>query len=260
MKDARPVVFLIHSFPTNSILFEGMVEFFSPQLKVITINLPGFHKDVPVLSKKDITFDSFAAYVSNKIEEFGYSDYWIAGTSFGYSVLTHMDLKDECRGVFAIEPFLDHHHIAIGFLERNLYKLVFRMVSWLSLEGRLFSSKYFTSHLALKGVREDYADIIREHVDPATYFKVADILIRTHQPLPPQKRPHALIYNPNDATIKGVTTEEYFKNAGINLLEIVTTLPHFPERLEADYYASHIPQSQVEEVVDFMELQKRKST
>ena len=70
---------IVHSFPGNSILLSGLIEYLNDYFEVYFINLPGFAKSVPPLT--EISFKGYVQFIEEKIRGFGLASYWLAGIS-----------------------------------------------------------------------------------------------------------------------------------------------------------------------------------
>ena len=67
---------LVHSFPTNSILLKGLVEFLNDHFNLYFIDLPGFTQKSPPIQQ--ITIDNYSAYVEKYINNLKI-DHYILG-------------------------------------------------------------------------------------------------------------------------------------------------------------------------------------
>ena len=95
---------LLHSFPTNSILLSGYIEYLSDSFNVYFIDLPGFTKAVPPLER--VTFAGYYDFVGRKIKELDLDSYLVEGISFGFAIVNHLNHDRKCKGIIAIEPFI----------------------------------------------------------------------------------------------------------------------------------------------------------
>src|SRR6266496_3587000 len=95
---------LVHSFPTNSILLRGLIEYLSDYFNVHFVDLPGFTKGTTPLPH--ITLSGYSAFLEEKINELGLETYLVAGISFGFAVVNKAKHSNKCLGILAIEPYI----------------------------------------------------------------------------------------------------------------------------------------------------------
>src|SRR5262245_44001214 len=94
---------LIHSFPTNSLLLQGFIEYLNDYVNVYPIDLPGFTQSGPALAK--ISLNQYTQFVERCIQALAVESYWLGGVSFGFAVVNGVQPDLRCKGFMAIEPY-----------------------------------------------------------------------------------------------------------------------------------------------------------
>ncbi|PSO45454.1 MAG: hypothetical protein BRC25_02260 [Parcubacteria group bacterium SW_6_46_9] len=112
---------LVHSFPTNSILLSGLVDYLEDYFNLHFIDLPGFTAESPYDGNK-ITLSHFSEYVEDEIDKLDWDNYIVGGISFGFLVINQADINEnKCQAMIAVEPYLNSKYLHLGFIKKFLY-------------------------------------------------------------------------------------------------------------------------------------------
>lgn len=248
---------LVHSFPTNSILLNGLKEFLSDFFIVHFIDLPGFHKSSPALEGK-ILLEAFSSYLDKKISELDIKEnYIIGGISFGFLVVNNAKLNEKCKTILAIEPFISTDHLNVRFWQRIIYILIisfFKLINHTRLGKKVWFSDFFANFL-IKNLNypKERVQIIIDHFDPKTFFSVAYILLTHKEKSNFHNIPHFLIANPKDETINFKNVYKTFLES-IKKLEIITVdIEHFPKNPTKEYFRTHLPNDFITKILNNIE-------
>jgi len=256
VKKTKPNLILVHSFPTNSILLKGLIEFLDDFFTVHFIDLPGFHKKSPPF-KGHITIQRFSDYVDQKIKEWDFDEYIIGGASFGFLVVNNAKLNKKCRAVLAMEPYINIHCIHTSFWKQKQYSAItsfLKLIRTLHLEDKIWRSKMFSDFLQKEA---DYPkkriDVIIRHIDPRTFFTITSILMNYKKNPKFHDLPHFLIGNFADRSIDFEAVIEVFvKN--LDELHIASEpIDHYPKELTKRYFKSRIPHEHINRLLACIE-------
>lgn len=248
----KPHLVLVHSFPTNSILLQGLNQFLSDYFTVHFIDLPGFHKNSPPL-KGTVTLKKFSNYLDQRITELDADEYIVGGVSFGFLVINNARLDARCKAILAIEPFINSQCLNIPFWKRRIYSVLavaVKVVSFFQLEKRIWESVRFHNYLQHTA---DYPIervlTIIQHLDARTFFSVTRIIMNYRERPKFHALPHFLIGNFADNTINFSAAVEIFIK---HLHELhITSVPveHYPKELTKHYFQTRIPQEHIHRMV-----------
>lgn len=243
---------LVHSFPTNSILLKGLINYLNDYFKVYPVDLPGFRKDLPPLHR--VTFSGYSNYLDQKISALNLDSYFIGGISFGFIVVNRAKLSKNCRAVFAIEPYTNVNMLRVTKTTRLKYLLLLKMVSVFKLYNFVWFTKWWKkSYFKVTGYYSKRTKLIMEHVHPKTYLETARLLLSFRGSTVFKDLPYILAINPDDKTIKATSTIRLFKNNVPNLLIIKTKVGHYPRKVTKTYFESTIKQKDMLQVNEFLQ-------
>ena len=174
---------IVHSFPTNSILLRGLIDYLDDYLEVYFVDLPGFTKAIPAIP--EINLDGYAKFVEQKVAEFALDSYWLGGVSFGFFVVNHIRFDPKCRGIIALEPYIGSASLQIGFLKSAFYRLICKSVLALNLASFLWTNRLGQKYIARLGNYPPEAiNILFDQIAAKTFFQTASLILSD------QKSPH----------------------------------------------------------------------
>lgn len=249
MKKENLVV--VHSFPTNSILLGGLIEYLNDYFNVYFIDLPGFTREVPPLS--EISFEAYSQFVEGKMGEFGLDSYLVGGISFGFTIVNNIQHDNKCRGMIAMEPYIGPGSLRMGFLKSVFYNTFVKSVVSLNLSSKVWENKLFREYLPkLRHYPQDSVDIIFNQIDARTFFETANLIISNKDHSRFQDFPHILIANKDDRTVDYNYILKTFTENVERLLVINTTIDHYPKEPTKAYFKEKIPEEDVKRIFDFI--------
>ncbi len=243
---------LVHSFPTNSIILKGLTEHLMDYSNVYFIDLPGFTKKVPPL--ENITLDNYSEYIDKKIKELNLKSYVIGGISFGFWVVNNAKLDNRCRGIMAIEPYIDSKSLSMGFLKRTTYKLMIDSILLLHLGSKIWKSMVFHKfYHALGKYPQQAIKTVFEQIDSRTFFETAKMILKNKHEPKFHNLPYLLLINKQDKTVKGDYVINAFKNHVNDFLVINTSIEHYPKDLSKNYFKDKLPKEIIDRIYGFFE-------
>ncbi len=252
----KPHLVLVHSFPTNSILLQGLTEFLSDFFTVHFIDLPGFHKNSPP-TKGKISLKKFSNYFDQKILELNLDQYIVGGISFGFLVVNNAKLDSKCKAVLAMEPFVNTKCLNISFWTQKKYLMitaVLKLVSMLKLEKRIWESNWFNEYLQKESdYPRDRVDTIINSIDSRTFFSVTSLLLNYTKNPKFHKLPHFLIGNFADKTINFDSVVEIFIKSLHELHIASEPIDHYPKDLTKNYFKTRIPKEHIDRMLACIE-------
>lgn len=247
---------LIHSFPTNSILLKGLIDFLNDYFDLYFIDLPGFIKTSPPLEK--ISISSYSEYVKQKIDSLNIKDFWIGGISFGFLIANDVARqlsRKQCRGIIAMEPFIDYTSLEISYIKRENLLNFIRLVCLFKLERKVWKSKYFKRLLGRMGSPANRVSALLKTVDPRTFFLTAKLLLGKKRDIAFVKLPYILVNNPHDETVFEDKITNLFASNVAKICSIKTSSEHYPINPTRLYFKNHISQKSLKEILKFMNKQ-----
>lgn len=242
---------LVHSFPTNSILLAGLVEFLGDYFEVHFIDLPGFTRRVKPLRRP--TIEGFATHLEERIAELGLARYVLGGISFGYLVVSHARVDSRCRAILALEPFLGIRSLYMKGPKRLFAASFARAVASLGLGSTIFGSRRWRQRLLRRGYPEERVDVMCREIDARTFFATAALLATHCAPLRFHPLPLVLMVNHEDRTINAEDVAAVFAAHVDDLLVVETTVDHYPRTPDKDYFRKHVPPDRLADVLRFLE-------
>lgn len=252
----KPYLFLVHSFPTNSILLSGLKDFLSDFFTVHFVDLPGFHSGVPPL-KGLITVKKFSNYLDRVIAESNVGQYLVGGVSFGFLVVNNAKLDKRCKAIIAMEPYINTACLNVPFFTQKkllLLSWLLNLVVLLKLESFVWNKAWFKKFLQKEmDYPMDRVETILSHFDPRTFLTVTSSLL-TYNKIPRfHKLPYFLIGNFADKTINFDKAVELFTRNLYELHIASEPIDHYPKELTKRYFSTRIPQEHIQRMLACIE-------
>jgi pimeloyl-ACP methyl ester carboxylesterase len=242
---------LVHSFYANSFILRGLGEFLSDDFQVHFIDLPGFAAHEPPLP--EVSLESFARHVEDRIRALGFDDFIIGGISFGFTVVTRVALPPECRGVLAIFPFIGSKSLALRRRKILFYRAVVNVIGASGLGGPLWNSRLLESFAFWwSSYPPARVRFILDQMDGRTFFATARLILNRADGATFHDRPHILILNPADTTIRADYCERVFGIKVRDLCVVRTDLDHYPVEPTAEYFRSRFPRAEMDRIKTFL--------
>jgi pimeloyl-ACP methyl ester carboxylesterase len=250
---------LIHSFPTNSVLLSGLIDYLSDYFNVYFIDLPGFTKAVPPL--KRISYEGYYDYVEKKIDEFHLDDYLAGGISFGFAIINHLKHGKKCKGIIAIEPFIGLKSLKFSTSKRILYSFLIQTICTLRLYSLFWGSPLAAKYLPkLRGYPPETMMIMFEQIDGRTFFETANILLKDRNEYRFHDLPYVFVGNKNDRTVNYNYIYETLSRNVTKLLVLNTEIDHYPRDTSKAYFKRMVPKEIFEKMTAFFAEQSPVST
>ena len=241
---------LIHSFPTNSILLSGYIEYLSDYFNVYFIDLPGFTKAGPPLER--ITFEGYCYFVEGKIKELNLSGYLVEGISFGFAIINHLNYDEKCKGIIAIEPFIGSGSLKINAMTKGLYLFLIQTICSLRLYSLFWGSQLLVMYLPkLMDYPPETMSIIFEQIDSRTFFETANMILKDHNIYQFHDLPYVLIANKDDRTVNFDYVYETLSRNVTKLLVINTEIDHYPRDTSKAYFKNMVPEEIFQKIAVF---------
>lgn len=244
----KPQLVLTHSFPTNSIILSGLIEYLSGYFEVHFIDLPGFRKNIPPL--EDISIKNYAEYLEQEIEKLELEEYVLGGISFSHCVVSMVRTDSSCKAILALEPYINRKSLVLSKRERLLYKFLINSVSKLGIYQFVWNEKIIGCFLKFQD-KNILRTIVRE-IDARTFFETSR-LIFSYEGMNWQKKPHVLAANENDDRVDWSYNLEQFKRHVKVLYVFRQHTDHFPPVISREYYAEIIPETEVKAMLTWLQ-------
>jgi pimeloyl-ACP methyl ester carboxylesterase len=251
MKTQKENLVLIHSFPTNSILLKGLIEYLQDYFNVYFIDLPGFTKEVPPLSK--ISFAEYSRFAEDKITEFNLGSYLVGGISFGFTIINNIQYDNKCKGIIAMEPYIGPGSLRMGLFQGLLYNTLTKGIFSLNLSSIVWESNIFRKYLHKLGNFPPSAiDITLDQVDGRTFFETAYLIFSHKDGGQFQDLPYVLMANKDDQTVNYDYIYKTFTENVKKLLVVDTTIEHYPAEITKAYFKEKIIEEDIQKILSFV--------
>jgi pimeloyl-ACP methyl ester carboxylesterase len=249
MKKENLVV--VHSFPTNSILLSGLIEYLNDYFEVYFIDLPGFTREVPPLI--GASFEAYSQFVEEKMKEFNLDSYLVGGISFGFTIINNIQHDSRCKGIIAMEPYIGPDSLRMSLFKSLFYTIFVKSVVSFNLSSAVWKNKLFREYLPrLRHYPQDSVDIIFDQIDSRTFFETANLIISNKDKCSFHDFPHVLLANKDDRTVNYDYIHKTFTENVKHLLVINTTIDHYPKEPTKAYFKEKIPEEDVKKILSFI--------
>ena len=245
---------LLHSFPTNSILLSGYIEYLSDYFNVYFIDLPGFTKAAPPLER--ITFEGYCDFVQRKIKELNLDSYLVEGISFGFAIINQLNHDEKCKGIIAVEPFIGSGSLKINTMTKGLYLFLIQTICSLRLYSHFWGNQLLVKCLPkLMGHPVETMSIIFEQIDSRVFFETANMILKDYNMYQFHDLPYVLIANKHDRTVNFDYVYEILSRNVTKLLVINTEIDHYPRDTSKAYFKNRAPEEIIREIKEFFASQ-----
>ena len=239
---------IVHSFPANSYLLEGLYAFLSDYFNVYAVDLPGFTPHTKPL--KEVSFDNYARHVEAEIDRLKLKDYILGGISFGFSVVNHCQDDDRCKGFLALEPFINKHYIRADLKPVKLMQAILAFVTTLRIHQQTYRSHYFKRFVLSQSPNVKF-DMVQRTVDPYAFFETGKMLLHHHAQPSFHNKPYILVINDEDTAVCGPKIIKLFESLNRSLI-VKTTVEHHPSDTSKAYFQKHINPADIEKMLHFI--------
>ncbi len=244
---------LLQSFPTNSLLLGGFIDYLSDYYIVYFIDLPGFIKTVPPL--EEITFEGYCAYVDSKIKSLHLDSYLAEGISFGFAIINHLEHDERCKGIIALEPFIGVRSLNYGPVKKKLLAWLIQAVCSLKLYSLFWGSRVVAKYLPkLMHYPPETVRVLFEQIDARTFFETADLIFKDKHEYKFQNLPYVLIANKDDRTVNFDYICTTFAGNITRLLVLNTVIDHYPQDTSKAYFQKMVPEEMIQKINAFFEV------
>jgi pimeloyl-ACP methyl ester carboxylesterase len=241
---------LVHSFPTNSILLKGYIDYLSDHFNVYFIDLPGFTRTVSPLDS--ITLDGYYRFVEARIAEFNLADYFLEGISFGFSIVNRINHQGKCKGMIAVEPYMGRKSLRMTPTKRILCLFGLHIVCSLKLYSSFWKSPFFAWLLPqLVHYPDETMRILFEQIDGRTFFETAKIILSDRSLYGFQDLPYVLLANKQDRAVNFEYVYQALSHSVKNLLVIPIEIDHYPKNTSKAYFQQMVPEQVFQQIADF---------
>ena len=241
---------LVNAFAANSIILKGLIDYLNNFFKVYYIDLPGFTKKEAKLSK--ITLNNYSKYLENKINELSLDHFVLGGISFGFIVASNTKLDERCKGIFAFEPYTNSKSLLLNKIIIKFITSLIDVVLTFRYQDTIWKSKLFWKFLStIHYPPPKIIPIIRETIDPETFFKVGKIIFKNTKRINFYSKPYVVLVNKYDGIVSPDYTVDLFQNNVKNLLIFELDSVHYSDDLSEKYFEKIFPPEKMKEAVNF---------
>lgn len=241
---------LVNSFGTNSIILHGLIDYLDKFFNVYFINLPGFITTERRLEK--ITFSNYSKFLENKIKSLELDHFIIGGISFGFLIVNNTPLSNNCKGIIAIEPYINSKSLAFKKLKIILLIIAIKIISILRLQNLIWKSRLFKICLKKLKVASNMISLMLAEVDPIAFFKTAELILINKDKINFSSKPYVLLMNKHDETVSYNYLTSIFTKLAKQLLIIEAKFEHYPSTITKQYFEKMVPESQIRRIYNFL--------
>lgn len=243
----------MHSFPTNSILLKGLIQFLGDYFNVYFIDLPGFTKITPLVKGK-VSLNFYANYLSIKIKELRLDSYVIGGISFGFIIVNQAKLDPKkCKAILAIEPYINSKFLNLSQFQKFLYLLLLDDIFTSQIQKKLWLSPYAEDIFGFILGKSDKLKTVLKELDHRAFFQTAKILIKYNkQPKYKKNIPYVLWINLHDETIKAAEIINELQRNTNHLLIKFNDVEHYPKDVSKAYFKSKVKKADILETIEWV--------
>jgi hypothetical protein len=242
-------IILVHSFPTNSKILKGFTKFLNGFSNVYFIDMPGFVREKSPIKK--ITMENFSKHLEKEIKKLNLKRYFLAGISFGFLVVNNANFDKKCKGILAIEPYINSKELKINILKKSFLFIFLTLINTFYLTNLIWRSKIFYDLLE-KTYPKKYLDITIEEINSRTFFKVAKILLMKKEFPNLKNIPYFLLLNLEDKTINSKEVVDFFKKNTEKVNIICENINHYPEDMSYEYFKKSINEKEIKNLIEKM--------
>jgi len=240
---------LIHSFITNRIIYQGIIEFLEDYFNVYFLDLPGSLNGVPAL--EDNSVESYGEYMTEKIKDFGLDSYWLAGVSFGFLVASRAKLDSSCKGLMAMEPYLGYKELCFSKWRRKMNLFLLNVICGLKIYDFVWHTKYFRKNY-MERHRFPDIDCLISNYDAKAYFETAKVILNYDNTHEFHKLPHVCFLNTDDKTLDNIEIGKIFEKNVEDVMFLFFGGEHYPKDLGKSYYEEHVGKENMLKAVEYM--------
>ena len=247
-KQEKPNIILIHSFPTNTIIIKGLLEYLEEFHNVYPIDLPGFVPESEPIPK--VTIENYAKAAQKQIDALGIDNYWMAGLSFGFLVANLCSLDKRCFGTVGIVPYINKNYLIKNELLYFFLEKSFDMIRRFKWHEKAYRSSWLKKAL----LRETHTERINEvlsTVSAYTFFETALLLLKYDEEPVFHHKPYIFFLTEEDSTIR-MEELAILLNSIKNKRVVRTTCDHHPDEITKQYFEANVNPQDHKAIVKFM--------
>ncbi len=238
---------LINGFGSNGEIIKGVLDTLSEFYNVYFLELPGSVKHITL---KKYTTKNFIDYFQKEINKLKLKEYILGSLSFGFPLSNELKIDKKCKGILAIEPYLDKKYTHMSLIKRSLFILLIKSICFFKIYHLIWETNLFKKALFKLGYNETIIKCIWK-LDPKPYFETGKLVLTyTHKPNF-HNLPHVLMINEHDNMINAEKTIETFKHNVKNLLIIKTTVPHYPDKMGKNSILQKVHKNNLQKMITF---------
>ncbi len=244
---------IVQPFAGNSRRLKGLIEFLKDYFNVYFIDLPGWSKNIEPLSH--ISLDNYSQYVEQKIKKLNLPEYWAGGISLGFEILDHANLGENCKGLFAVEPYLNSRSLRRSFKVKTLpIVLIGDLACFSKSYKRIWENRIFKKYLIkLSGLDKEEARKTLDEIDPKTFFETIRLLYKCNKNVTFHHLPCVLLVNKFDEILDyNYVLKVFKKNKEKELIIDDIRIPHVPQDLSKEYFKMVFPENDLKKILNFI--------
>lgn len=242
---------LIHGFANNSILLRGFIDYLEDFFNVYPIDLPGFNQNNPSLF--EISIQNYTEYVEQEIKKLPITNYILGGVSFGFFIANNISIDLNCKGIFAMEPYVGIAGLKISKLKEKVFKNLIKIVLGLNFTDKLWQNIYFPKILhILSGHSKEEIKKIVDQINPTTFFQTAKLILENEKPCVFKEIPYMLAINKEDKTIDYNYVLQLFQKNLTNLFVFYTKVDHYPKEMTVSYFRKRIRSKDIYKMIKWV--------
>lgn len=239
----KPNLVIVHSFPTNSFILDGLISYLTQWFTVYFIDLAGFTHQAKQL--KTYNMKEYAKYLQEEIEELKLSSYSIMGISFGFFLTCLLKKDAACHGVIAVAPFIGKKSLRIDPVIKNIYVTLLWCVIHMNKTEALWNSAVFIwlfPKFIFGHQPQERTTLLLQTIRGKAFFETAyAILTCKENAVLDLHQKYVLVLHTQDKRVRSSYIQEYFENSKAQHKVFYTSMEHFPKcEMDADFFSKHL--------------------
>ena len=243
---------LINGYGSNGQIIKGVLDTLNEYFNVHFLELPGSVENIKL---DKYTAQNFVNHFQKELNKFKFEEYILGSLSLGFPLSNSLKIDKRCKGILAIEPYINKNYAHIGLLKKVFYKFLLDIICLTKIYNKIWKTKILKKALSNLGYNETIIKCILK-LDAKAYFETGKIVLTYNEKPEFRKLPHVVLINEHDKMINGPKTIQTFKDNVKKLLIIKTKVPHYPDKMKKSSILHKVHKKDLNKMVNFFEENK----
>ena len=246
-------IIFISSFPTNNEILHGLFDFLNDYFNVISIEIPGFSKNLAPLAKP--SFKNVTSYIQNQISNQKIDSYWLGCASMSYFIckelIKDIEINKKCKGILAFAPYINSNFLSKE-KRRKFNLIIFNTILFFRLHHSILRTKLFKKFLLKNQYPKNIVEYMIKYMDTKTLFLLAKEVLTCKVKLEKLDKPHVVLVNEKDDFIDTNKTISEYRKKIKNILILKFQGKHCPEDASKKYFEYLLSKKDMKKIMGFI--------